>query len=93
MKKKTLHKEIQIPYISKGKYFWTPSQQMKIHFFKKQSVYRMESKLIHAYKTCKLRSSGLSHKTTCCKTVCRYQERMGRGLAANTPFHIFADSY
>lgn len=66
---------------------------MKIHFFKKQSVYRMESKLIHAYKTCKLRSSGLSHKTTCCKTVCRYQERMGRELAAYTPFHIFADSY
>lgn len=71
----------------------TISANENTFFFLKQSVYRMESKLIHTYKTCKFRSSGLSHKTACCKTVCRYQERIGRELAEYPPFHIFADSY
>lgn len=53
----------------------------------------MESTLIHTYKTCKFKSSGLSHKTRCCKTICRYQERMRRELALNTAFHIFAVLY
>lgn len=76
-------------YIRKYKYhgyqkeniFGHHLSKWKYIFFKKQSVYRMESKLIQTYKTCKLSSSGLSHKTTCCKTVCRYQERMGRGAS------------